>query len=189
MQATNSGEEKEVRVFSLVLIYIFMGSSIAHAGLMGADVNLSAYYPDSSSLYENGGDAIVSGGVEYPGVTIYQFWETDINDSQLIFNWTVNDTATFLGGTFNGFILTILSDKTFSSASIDAVSGFDPISLSIAGNGTQLLINYSGVNIPALASSVINFEVADSSSVPLPATLTLFGLGFAGIGWSRRRKA
>lgn len=181
-----------MRVFSLILAYMLLGSSIAHAGLMGADVNLSAYFPDSSTLYQNGGDTVVSGAVEYPAgsLPLYNvFWQADVNDTQFILTWTFGNTGTFQTSNFNGLILTILSDKIFTSASIDALSGFNPISLSIAGNGTQLLMNYSGVSYPAFSSSVINLEVADSSSVPLPGALALLGLGLAGLGCSRRKKA
>jgi hypothetical protein len=35
----------------------------------------------------------------------------------------------------------------------------------------------------------ISLEVLIESTVPVPATLALFGLGLAGLGWSRRKKA
>ncbi len=35
----------------------------------------------------------------------------------------------------------------------------------------------------------IGIRIDASSQVPAPATLALFGLGLAGLGWSRRKKS
>lgn len=35
----------------------------------------------------------------------------------------------------------------------------------------------------------VSFKFGDRQSVPVPATLALFGLGLAGLGWSKRKKA
>jgi hypothetical protein len=39
------------------------------------------------------------------------------------------------------------------------------------------------------ASGSISLLLGDPLAVPVPATLTLFGIGLAGLGWSRRKKA
>lgn len=72
-------------------------------------------------------------------------------------------------------------------ASGDSLNGtltFTEASFSSAGLFT------SGSFTSTLASGdFITLRINESSSVPTPATLALFGLGLAGLGWSRRKKA
>ena len=73
--------------------------------------------------------------------------------------------------------------ETFSNTSIQSqynnYFGFTDILFD------RLELDYeSQFNVDSLA-----YNLAASSEAPIPATFGLFGLGLAGLGWSRRKKA
>jgi len=161
--------------------------SDANAQLTGSTVNLSAYFPDSSTVYDNPGNKVVSAAVEYPAGSFQSYnmyWEANITNSQLIVNWTNPSQGNFSGATFNGFILSVISGPVISSASINPSSAFTPLSLTIDGSN-RVLMNYQGVIVPGSSSSIIDF-----SFVPEPTAVTLAGvaLGFVVGGLPRNRK-
>jgi hypothetical protein len=56
----------------------------AHAGMIGAVVDVGAYYPTSSSLYADGGTKTVSGAIEYPAGSFAGYnssWQIDIGNA------------------------------------------------------------------------------------------------------------
>ena len=63
------------------------------------------------------------------------------------------------------------------------------VGIGFQSGGTSQFLRLNGGQI---ANSLINVNsstlVATPKSVPAPATLALFGLGLAGLGWSRRKK-
>jgi hypothetical protein len=180
---------RNLQWFALALA-LLTGYSTARAGLIGATVDVGAYYPTSSSLYEDGGTTTVSGAIEYPQGTFADYntsWQIDITDNQIIVTNATADGFPFGSATFNGFILTVLSGPTLVSASVDPSSAFSPFDISIVG-GNQLLLNFQGVDAPNdVISSVIN--ITSSGSVPEPATwLTVLTCGMGLLG-ARRLKA
>jgi hypothetical protein len=63
------------------------------------------------------------------------------------------------------------------------------VSLSLE-NGA-IFANFAGQTVSTNDQSPFaqfRFTLEDESTVPTPATLALFGLGLAGLGWSRRQK-
>ena len=179
---------RQFRYLTRAIVLLTACYGTAHAGLIGATVDVAAYYPTSSILYADGGTRTVSGAIEYPAGSFAGYntsFRIDITDTQLILTNAGNSTGLpFAGATFNGFILTVLSGPTLLSASVDSSSAFSPVGISSVG-GNQLLLNYQGVTGPSQpVSSIININ-----TVPEPATwLTVLASGIGLLG-ARRRKA
>jgi hypothetical protein len=184
-----------VRYFRIVALALFVlaGYHTAYAGLIGATVDVAAYYPNTSSIYQDGGQKVVSGSIEYLAGAFSSYnsaWQVDVTDSQLIVTKTAGNGFPFAGADFNGFVLTIISGPSLTSASVDAASAFSPVGITISGN--QLFLNYQGVtgdNASEL-SSIININSDNPGGVPEPATWVTLAAGLAGVGLLRaRRKA
>jgi subtilisin-like proprotein convertase family protein len=104
-------------------------------------------------------------------------------------------TYTFATGGLDGF------ERNPSTTSFTIPSGtYAPtgtystlIGLSAAGSWTLNLSDDFSGDSGSLRSWTLNLGMEEISpppvSVPEPATLALFGLGLAGLGWSRRKKA
>lgn len=144
-------------------------SATTYAGLMGANVNVSAYYPDTSSLYQAGVDTTVSAAVEYPSGSFSLYngsWQVDISDTQITITDLLGTGFPYAPASFNGWVLTILSGPALASASVDPSSSFSPVDISIVGDD-QLWLNYGGVNAQPGSVSTINIVTGE---VPEPAT-------------------
>jgi hypothetical protein len=171
---------------ALALLVLLSWSGAADAGLLGATVNMSAYYPTAASLYDNGGNVVVSGGVEYPAGSFSLYnnsWQIDITDTQIIITDLTSQGLPFSPATFNGWILHVVSGPDIVSATGDGASGFLPSAISVV-NG-DLLLNFQGITGPAGSSSIINYST-EAVSVPEPASLAVFAFGLLALGQARR---
>lgn len=168
---------------------ILLASATANAGFMGNTIHADHRFPDSGSVFSDFGNAVVDAGVEYGVAGSRNNLAFDISDLAIRIFDPDGSSITFAGAAFNGFTF----DDVFSSIApivgltIDAsttLAGFSASRLSFSAE--QLLVNFESLQFTAGQQLVLNVQFG--SQVPTPATLALFGLGLAGLGWSRRKK-
>lgn len=181
-----------LRALALAALLPLALAGQANAGLLGSTVNMSPYYPTSASQYDDAGNVVVSGAVEYPDGSFDLYnnsWQIDISDTQLVITDFRSEGLPYSPADFNGWILHVVSGPNIVSASADGASGFLPFAISVV-NG-DLLLNFQGVSGPAGSSSIINFSTdpgPDPVSVPEPASLAVFAMGLLALRQVRRRR-
>jgi hypothetical protein len=152
-------------------------------------VNLSAYFPDSNTVFEAGSDVVVSAAVEYPTGAFPAYnpsWKIDITDNLIIISDEEGTGFPYHTASFNGWVLTVLSGPTIASASANQFSQFNPVGISVL-NGNQLFLNYSGVAGPTFGTSMI--DVTTTVPETGSSALLLLAIGLAAIFCVKRRFA
>jgi hypothetical protein len=175
---------RALRAALLAAALCSLSVDVVDAQLTGSTVNVSGYFPDSSTVFANPGDRIVSAAIEYPAPSYVPYsasWQVDVTTNKLIITDTLGTGRPFAPASFNGFILSIVSGPSIVSATVDPSSGFAPASLTVE-SGNRVLANYQGVGgPPGMLSSIINLTV-----VPEPATIGLVAIGLVGLATRRR---
>jgi hypothetical protein len=146
-----------------------------------AEVVLARLYADSvtpsgiKGLADTLGNAPLEGTLSSPSTAIGLWFGNDD------FGYTFDAMLeVFFGGGSLGSVTVAANRNDFADQFIGLSSdtAFD-----------RFQITYQRPEAQELSVYVDDLYLGKAGSIPLPATLALFGLGLAGLGWSRRKKA
>jgi hypothetical protein len=167
-------------------------SGVAHAGLLGTQMDVGYFMPNTTSAYAPavftpsnftvGAGQETIGNVE--GVTNLFIDFTD-NTLSITFD-TILASPTWNATDFNGVIFTATSPLDIASLLVipsTTMSGFDNSRVSFSDN--QILLNWQGLSYAD--GTIVNINFTSASAVPVPGTLALIGLGVVGLAWRRRK--
>jgi hypothetical protein len=160
---------------------MILAPALAHAGLLGATVDVSARYPTDTSIFQDGGPVVVTNGVEYPTGSFFDYnrsWEVNVQDNQIIITDATSTGLPYQPATFNGWVLDVISGPAITSAHTDSSSTIVPDNVYISGG--NLYINLQDVTATVGGSTLVDFT---TGGVPEPTTWAMVLLGFAGLGF------
>ena len=168
--------------------------TLAHAGLLGSTIDVTARDPDASTIYADPGPVLVTNSVEYP-VDLYvaspdynEFWQVQVTDNQILITDALDSGLPFWADPFNGFVLDVLSGPQIATAVIDNSSTIVPVDAYVSGG--ELYINFSGVTQNSGGTAVVDFTTMnDFNGVPESSVWAMMLIGFGGLGFASHSKA
>ena len=161
--------------FVVVLPLLFIPLQAAVLG--GDSINASHYFPDLSTVNFDMGTQTAPAVFDYFGI-----YTLTVNDSTILLDAHCGDGCTWSGATFNGPVISDLSNSPITDVTIDAASSYAGFDVSrLAFDGSHVYMNLQGLDANG-------FLQLDLTSVPEPGTLGLLGVSLFGLGFGARRR-
>jgi hypothetical protein len=172
------------KLFLVALATMALGMDSAFAGNIGDTVNVTYYFPDSASPYQDLGTQVISGAGNTFNFAGY--FDVVVTDNQ-IFAQNFAFTSMWSPASFSGFVVTDLTQNFTSPYTVDVGTTMSGLTnANIMSSGNSVSVNWQGLSFDQ--STVVELT-AGGAAVPEPATVALFGFGLIAVAASRRKSA